>query len=183
MKRWYVLIGFMLAGLPVFGGEQGMPLNTMEQFIAEKGPVVYFENYYLSGITSANNKFIYIKLRRVTAGDEARYYLIFSTKDKYISSSAILTETDLRLLLQNILQMQTAVTNARDNSDYRETRFITRDWLQIGCAYNANEDRMIWSLTMNRDEDSVYFFHTPEALERILTNAMRKIEELKAGAR
>lgn len=180
-NRMFVLMLMVVAGLPAGVSGQERVLNDMERFIAEQGPLVYFENYYLSGLTSANNKFIYTKLRRVSAGDESRYYLLFSARDKYISTSAVLSEADLKLLLTNLLQMQAAVTTANDDSDYRESRFITKDWFQIGCAYNANEKRLIWSLTLSRDEDAVYFFHTPEALERNLTAALQKIEALKSS--
>ena len=159
--------------------QQHPPLNQMEQFISRVGPTVNFENYYLPGLQSANGKFIYAKLRKVTGGNESQYFLILSAKDKNASNSGILSERDLTEILNHLLILQSTVKNGADQSDYRESRYVTPDWFQIGCAYNAYEQKILWSIILERDDDATFFFHSPDDLEKNLTAALKMIETLK----
>lgn len=171
----------LLLLLPTLIWAQEPALNQMENFIAEKGPIVNFENYYLQGLQSANGKFIYSKLREVSAGGESRFFLILSAKDKYTSNSAIISETELTQILNNLLILQTSVKNGDDQSDYRESKYITDDWFQIGCAYNAIEKKTIWSITLERYDDASFFFYDPSEIEQNLTAALSMIEKLRSN--
>lgn len=164
--------------LPIIIFSQQPPLNQMEQFIASTGPVVNFENYYLPGLKSANGKFIYAKLRKIVSGQKTQFFLLLSAKDKNSSNSAVLSETDLKQILNNLLTLQKNVNSGADQSDYRESKYITADWFQVGCAYNAYEKKIIWSITLERNDDATFFFHSPAAIEQNLTAAVSLIDEL-----
>lgn len=168
----------LLLLIPIMIWAQDLPLNQMEKFISEKGPIVHFENYYLQGLQAANGKFIFAKVRKVSAGGETRFFLILSANDKTSSNSAVISETELTQLLDNLLILQAAVKTGDNHADYRESKFITQDWFQMGCAYNAYDHKTIWSITLERQGDASFFFYNPGDIELNLRAALKMIQQL-----
>lgn len=179
MKKVIVLVFCLsLAVNGVFSQEKREQKSKMLDFVSKTGAILKFEDYNLPDI-----KLYYgiaeSKIRKISSGNEKRFFLQISKKGKYDTKTASVAYEDL-------LEIQKALTilknqsekDAMTTSDYLENKFITEDGFQTG--YYVNKGKIVWYMKLEKYEsDNTIFAKDYETLSEAFKSGKEKIEILK----
>lgn len=178
MKNTILLIFSILTVFGTCAQEIKEQQSKMQNFVSKTGVIIKFEDYKLSNIKSTYG-FAESKIRKVIAGNEAKYFLQISKTGKYDTKTASIAYEDLietqKALSRLKIQSETDISTS---SDYLENKFITDDGFQVG--YYISKEKIAWYMKLEKyGSDNTFFTKDYEAINSAFQAGKLKIEELR----
>lgn len=150
----------------------------MEIFASKTGSITKFVDHKLPNL-SASYGAAETRVRKITNGAAAASIYQITKEGKYSNSVTSIEYSDLIELLKAVKVLKGEVINdIAANSDYMENKFVTVDGFQVG--YYVSKGKANWYIKLEKKgSDNTLFIDNGDTIEKALTDAKRKIDELK----
>ncbi|MGA9211441.1 hypothetical protein [Kaistella sp.] len=182
LKRLFSVSAIILITTLSYGQEVKKESETvktkMEVFTSKTGSITKFVDNKLPNL-SASYGAAETRVRKITNGAATAYFYQITKEGKYSNSVASIEYSDLMELLKAVKVLKGEVINdIAANSDYRENKFVTVDGFQVG--YYVSKGKASWYIKLEKQgSDNTLFIDNGDTFETALTDAKRKIDELK----
>jgi len=178
MKKIVLLLILAIVSIS-YGQDQKEQQSKMLDFVSKTGVIIKFEDYELPNIQESYG-FAESKIRKIIAGNEAKYFLQISKSGKYDTKTASIAYEDL-------IETQKAFANLIEQSkndllttaDYMENKFITDDGFQVG--YFVSKGKVTWYMKLEKyGSDNTVFIREFQIIDKAFQLGRDKVETLKS---
>ncbi|MBN4085035.1 hypothetical protein JYT89_01690 [Flavobacteriaceae bacterium AH-315-B10] len=178
MKKVITLIFSLLIISVVFSQELKDQQSKMLDFVSKTGVIIKFEDYNLPNV-KASYGYAQSKIRKITSGKEAKYFLQISKSGKYDTQTASIAYEDLLEVQKALINLkEQSVKDLLTTSDYMENKFVTDDGFQIG--YYVSKGKIAWYMKLEKyGSDNTVFARDYEILNDAFRLGKEKIELIK----
>ena len=158
--------------------ESENPKTKMEAFASKTGVITKFTDTNLTELKSSYTV-SETRVRKLTSGDNERYFYQIQKPGKYGTSTASIEYSDLLEVIKAINNLKAEVNDDINSSpDYLENKFITEDGFQLG--YYVSKGKAVWYIKLEKyGSDKTLYIKDLEKIESNFIEAKNKIEELK----
>ena len=153
--------------------------TKIEAFASKTGIITKFVDNKLPDIKLLFGGIVETKVRKVSNGNESRFFYQISNEAKYVTNTASIEYSDLLEVIKALKSLKLEVAKDEgSNPDYMENKFITVDGFQIG--YYVSKGKSSWFMKLEKyGTENTVFIKDPEGIETAFVNAKEKIEDLR----
>ena len=153
--------------------------TKMEAFASKTGTITKFVDTKLPNLKLYLGSIAVTRIRKLTSGNDIRYFYQIEKEGKYSSNTASIEHSDLLEVIKALGTLKTDVEkDLLANPDYLENKFVTVDGFQLG--YYISDGKSKWYLKLEKfGSDNTIFINDYQTIEIAFLEAKAKIEELK----